>query len=537
LATNPFEGGAGTDLFRRKRERSPKASCFWLAGTKEAWFGANCPEPFLKSPAKETIMTSCRRSRNRHDLGGVMSEKRDLVIIGGGPGGYVAALRAAQLRKKATLIEGDRIGGTCMNYGCIPTKFLLSQTKTWSELKRNPRIKGWGETVRLDWPSVQKEKREVVDRLVRGTEFLLERNGVEVLKGKGALRMERDVLYQGPDGERLLEAEKIILATGSASAGLPFLKPDGDAVLTHLEALDLEAVPKSLIVVGAGAVGLEIGTIFSRAGTDVTVLEILPAILPGADRQMAMRLERALKKQGLKIFTEMRIEESERASGEVSLKGTSLKTGKPFAFTAEKVLLAAGRRPNSEFLRDGFGALLDRVGNVQVNARLETAASGIYAVGDLIGGKLLAHKASHEGIIAAENAAGGSATMEYGALPLAVFTEPELASVGLTDEEAKAAGLQTQVGLFSLQANGRALTLEDPEGMVKIIADRDDRIIGAHILAPFASEMIPEMTMAVRKGLTLQDVAQTVHIHPTVSEAMMEAALKAKGRALHALNP
>ena len=465
-----------------------------------------------------------------------MSEKRDLVIIGGGPGGYVAALRAAQLRKTVTLIEDDRIGGTCMNYGCIPTKFLLSQTKTWSELKNNPRIEGWRETVRLDWASVQKEKRAVVDRLVRGTEFLLERNGVEILKGRGGLRRERGVIFRGPDGERALEAGKIILATGSRSAGLPFLKTDGNAVISHLEALDLEVVPKSLIVVGAGAIGLEIGTIYSRVGTEVTVLEVLPAILPGTDRQMASRLERLLKKQGLQIFTEMRIEESVRASGEVSLKGTCLKTGKPFAFSAEKVLLAVGRRPNSEFLRDGFGELLDRGGHVQVNARLETAAPGIYAIGDLIGGKLLAHKASHEGIMAAENAAGGSAEMEYGALPMAVFTEPELASVGLTEDEAKAAGLQTRVGLFSLQANGRALTLENPEGMVKIIAAGDDRIIGAHILAPFASEMIPEMTMAVRKGLTVQDVSQTIHVHPTVSEAMMEAALKAKGRALHALN-
>jgi dihydrolipoamide dehydrogenase len=465
-----------------------------------------------------------------------MSEKRDLIIIGGGPGGYVAALRAAQLRKKVTVIEQDRIGGTCMNYGCIPTKFLLSQTKAWSELKHSPRIEGWGETVRLNWPSVQKERRGVVDRLVRGTEFLLQRNGVEVMKGRGELRSERGVLFRGPAGERALEAEKIVLATGSSSAGLPFLEPDGNTVITHLEALDSEHIPRSLIVVGAGAIGLEIGTIYFRLGTEVTVLEILPTILPGTDRQMAARLERSLKKKGLKIFTEMRIEESVRASGMVSLKGTCLKTGKPFAFGAEKVLLAAGRRPNSEFLRDGFGGLLDRAGFVQVNARLETAAPGIYAVGDLIGGKLLAHKASHEGIMAAENAAGGSAEMEYGALPMAVFTEPELASVGLTEDEAKATGLQAQVGLFSLQANGRALTLEDPEGMVKIIAAPDDRIIGAHILAPFASEMIPEMTLAVRKRLTVQDISQTIHVHPTVSEAIMEAALKVKGMALHALN-
>jgi dihydrolipoamide dehydrogenase len=465
-----------------------------------------------------------------------MSEKRNLVIIGGGPGGYVAALRAAQLGKKVTMIEEDRIGGTCMNYGCIPTKFLLNQTKIWSEFKHNPRVEGWGETVRLNWPTVQKEKRAVVDKLVRGTEFLLERNGVEVLKGRGGLRSEKDVLFQGTAGEMELEAQKIILATGSSSAGLPFLKPDGDAVITHLVALDLEVVPRSLVVVGAGAIGLEIGTIYNRLGTDVTVLEILPAILPDADRQLAGRLERSLKKQGLKIHTEMRIEESLREAGKVALKGTCLKTGQPFEFGAEKVLLAAGRRPNSEFLGEGFGGLLDRGGFVKVNARLETAAPGVYAVGDLIGGKLLAHKASHEGILAAENAAGSSAEMEYGALPMAVFTEPELASVGLTEEEAKAAGLQVQVGLFSLQANGRALTLENFEGMVKIVASKEDRIIGAHILAPFASEMIPEMTLALRLGLRVQDIAQTIHIHPTISEAMMEAALKTKGMALHALN-
>jgi len=465
-----------------------------------------------------------------------MSEKRNLVIIGGGPGGYVAALRAAQLGKKVTVIEEDRIGGTCMNYGCIPTKFLLNQTKIWSEFKHNPRVEGWGETIRLNWPTVQKEKRAVVDKLVRGTEFLLERNGVEVLKGRGGLRSEKDVLFQGTAGEMELEAEKIILATGSSSAGLPFLKPDGDAVITHLAALDLEVVPRSLVVVGAGAIGLEMGTIYNRLGTDVTVLEILPAILPGTDRQLAGRLERSLKKQGLKIHTEMRIEESLREAGKVALKGTCLRTGQPFEFGAEKVLLAAGRRPNSEFLLEGFGGLLGRGGFVKVNARLETAAPGVYAIGDLIGGKLLAHKASHEGILAAENAAGGSAEMEYGALPMAVFTEPELASVGLTEEEAKAAGLQVQVGLFSLQANGRALTLENFEGMVKIVASKEDRIIGAHILAPFASEMIPEMTLALRLGLRVQDIAQTIHIHPTISEAMMEAALKTKGMALHALN-
>jgi dihydrolipoyl dehydrogenase len=465
-----------------------------------------------------------------------MAEKRDLVVIGGGPGGYVAGLRAAQLRKKVTVIEEDRIGGTCMNYGCIPTKFLLSQTRTWSELRHNSRIEGLGGSVRLNWAAVLKERRAVVDRLVRGTEFLLARNGVEVLKGKGELRNERTVFFRGTAGELELEAEKIILAAGSSSAGLPFLRPDGETVITHLEALELDAPPRSLIVIGAGAIGLEIGTIYSRLGTEVTVLEILPNILPGTDRSMAARLEKSLRKQGLKIFTEMRIEEAGLENGGGRLKGTCLKTGQPFDSSAEKILLAAGRRPNSEFLQKDFGRLLGRGGFVQVNARLETALPGVYAIGDLIGGKLLAHKASHEGIVAAENAAGAAEEMTYEALPMAVFTEPELASVGPTEEEARSSGLQVQVGLFSLQANGRALTLENPEGMVKIVAALDDRVIGAHILAPFASEMIPELTLAIRKGLRVQDISQTIHIHPTVSEAMAEAALKVKGAALHALN-
>jgi len=464
-----------------------------------------------------------------------MAEKRDLVIIGGGPGGYVAALRAAQLKKKVALIEEDRIGGTCMNYGCIPTKYLLHQTRLLVELRANPAIEGFSNSPGLRWPIVQAGKRKTVDRLVRGTEFLLQRNGVEIIRGKGRLKDERHVLCSG-ETEREFETERIILAMGSRSADLPLLKADGKNIITHMEALELECRPSSMMVVGAGAVGLEIGTIFSRLGTEVTVLEIMPTILPGMDRQSASRLERLLKKQGLKIFTEMEIREWKNEDGRVRLLGICRKTNAPFEFSAEKVLLSAGRRPNSGVLQDGFSGLLDSKGFVRVNRRLETEIPGIYALGDLIGGKLLAHKAMHEGVVAAENSAGAATEMDDQALPMAVFTEPEFASVGWTEEEARARGIQVKVGLFLLQANGRAVTLDSTEGMVKIIASADDRVVGAHLIAPFASEIIPELTLAVRRGLSLSEISSTIHIHPTVSEALAEASLKARGMALHAVN-
>jgi len=465
-----------------------------------------------------------------------MVEKRDLVIIGGGPGGYIAALKAAQLGRRVTLIEEDRLGGTCMNWGCIPTKFLLHQTGLLAEWKRNRNLAGSPGGATLDWMRVRDEKRAVIDRLIRGVEFLLQRAKVEVLKGKGLLRSEREVTCRTQDGERTFAFDRAILAAGSRPAGLPFLNPNGTEIITHIEALELEAAPRSMIVVGAGAVGIELGVIFSRLGTDVTVLEMMPAILPGMDRQMAMRLERLLKKQGLKILTGLRIEAGAIESGGVRLRGTSLKTQEPFEYSAEKVLLAIGRKPNSEGLLQGVTDFLDRAGFVRVSSRLETSVPGVYAIGDLIGGKLLAHKAEHEGILAAENAAGGAVEMRYNALPMSVFTDPEFAAVGLTEDEAKEKGIQFRTGIYMLQANGRAVTLDSVEGMIKIISGPDGRIIGAHILAPFASEMVSEITLAIRKGLTLEDIGTTVHVHPTISEGIMEAALKAERKAVRILN-
>ncbi len=467
-----------------------------------------------------------------------MSVQKDIAVIGGGPGGYVAALRAAQLGKTVVLFEKEWIGGTCMNVGCIPTKHLLHQTKILREIRTAKTLDGPVAQVTLNWGRVQEEKRKVVDRLVRGIEYLLKNNKIDIVRGTALLRDERRVGVRDGAGEgTVYEAGAVILAQGSRPAELPFLKFDGTNVLSSTEMLDLAEPPKTMVVIGAGAIGLEMGTIYSRLGTEVTVLEIMPAALPGCDREMGQRFELVLKKQGLKVLTQSRLESCERAGGGLVLKGTILKTNAPFEYRAEKVLLATGRRPNSENISEGGSLVaLDKRGFVQVNERLETNVPGVFAVGDVIGGKLLAHKASHEGLAAAENAAGRCGPVDYRALPMAVFTDPEFASVGLTEEEARAESGEVRTGTFTFQANGRALTMDAPDGLVKIIADKNDRILGAHILGACGSDLIAEITLAMTKGLKTSDVAASIHIHPTLSEAVMEAALKVDGRAIHCMN-
>ncbi|MGQ9470617.1 MAG: dihydrolipoyl dehydrogenase [Candidatus Aminicenantales bacterium] len=460
--------------------------------------------------------------------------KVELAIIGGGPGGYVAALRAAQMQRQVVLVEEDRVGGTCTNYGCIPTKFLLNETQVFNEARKNGRITGNSGLV-LDWAAVQKTRQAIIDRLVRGIEFLLARNRVQLIKGRARLIDPRLLVVETEEGEVSVEPERLILATGSRAANLPGLEADGQKVVTSREALEIASPPRRLIIIGAGAIGLEIGSIFSRIGTKVTILEILSRPLPGADRQLTERLGRILKRQGLEIKTEMRVEKAAISASGVRLSGTCLRTGEAFSLEADLVLLAAGRRANSELVARLEPNLCDRAGFVRVNEFLETAWPGVYAVGDLIGGRLLAHKAMHEGIMAAENAFGAANIIDQSSIPMAVFTDPELASVGLCEEEAQERGIKFKVGLFPLQASGRAVAMEKPEGLVKIIADEEDRVIGAHLLSPAASEMIGEMTLAVRLRLKLEDLARTVHVHPTLAESIAEASLKALGRPLHSL--
>jgi dihydrolipoamide dehydrogenase len=465
-----------------------------------------------------------------------MAEKRDIVIIGGGPGGYLAAMRAAQLKKSVTLVERDRIGGTCINYGCIPTKYLLHQTKILKEVGGTRTLEGPLDGIRLNWAKVQLGRQAVVDQLVKGLVFLLETGRVEIVKAPARLRADKSVVVRMQEGERVIEANNVIVATGSQAASLPFLEPDGRTVITSTEALELSEVPKSLLIIGAGAIGLEMGSIYRRLGTDVTVLEILPQILPGSDKEAVTRLERALKKQGLKISTGMRIDQADVINNGVTLKGASLKSGAPFEFRAERVLLSAGRKPATADLFEGEPFLAMDRGFIKVDAALRTNVPGIFAIGDVIGGKLLAHKAYHDALVAVENAAGMSRTVDYAALPAAVFTEPEFASVGLTQEEAAAKGVTVKSGVFPLQASGRAMTMDATDGLVKVLADGSDKVIGGHIVAPGASDLIPVLTMAVAKGLTLQELDRIIYIHPSLSETIGEAALKANSQALHILN-
>jgi len=459
-----------------------------------------------------------------------------MAIIGGGPGGYVAALRGAQLKKKVVLFEKDRVGGTCMNRGCIPAKFLLHQTKTYKETKDSKYLDGPLDTLAINWERVQDQRKKIVQRFVRGIEFLLKKNEIHLVKGDARLLNDRQIEVREGNGNCVYEAESIILATGSRPADLPFLQPDGNKVLTSKEGLELAEVPDDMVIIGAGAIGLEMGSIYRRLGSQITILEIMPDILPGSERDMAKRLERSLKSQGIKIHTHTEIRKVSENKGRIILDSFSIEEQKSLIFETDKVLLAVGRRPNSEEFHEIGPSIVDNRGFVLVNDRLETGIPGVYAIGDLNGGKLLAHKASHEGVLAAENACGFNKTASYHALPMAVFTEPEFSSVGLSEQQAREEGINVQVGTFSFQANGRALTMGKPEGMAKVIADREDTVIGAHILGPNASELLAELTLCVQKGMKLQDVSSAYHIHPTLSESLMEAALHAKGEALHILN-
>lgn len=460
----------------------------------------------------------------------------DVVVVGAGVGGYPAAIRAAQLGKKVALVEKDeRLGGTCLNVGCIPSKAMLESSELFHEVRH-----AYGEhgiavgDVQLDLTRMLARKDGIVTQLTDGVRGLMKKNRVRVIRGQARFVGERRLAVTTDEGEQTIEAGAVIIATGSVPVELPFLRFDGLHVISSKEALELDRVPEHLVVIGAGAVGLEMGSVWLRLGAKVTVLELLPQIVPFADGQIARGLQRALKQQGMDIRLETKVTGAEIQDGRVAVRFET-KKGETDTIACDRVLVAVGRRPFTEGLGlEAVGITLDEKGRIPVDAHLRTAAPGVWAVGDVVPGPMLAHKAEEEGIAAAELAAGRAGHVNPDTIPSVVYTDPELASVGLTEEQTRAAKREVRVGRFLFRPNGRALGLGKTDGMVKVIADaKTDRLLGVHIVGPRASDLIAEAVLAMEFHASAEDLARTIHAHPTLSEVVKEAALDVDGRAIH----
>ncbi len=460
----------------------------------------------------------------------------DVAVIGAGPGGYVAAIRAAQLGKKVALIEkSPRLGGTCLNVGCIPSKALLVSSELVHTLEHGLEDHGIraGE-VSFDLDAMMARKDRVVRELTDGVASLMKRNKITVVTGHGRLVAADQIRVQTSDGTQDIQASAIILAPGSVPVELPFLPFDGERIIDSTGALSLEQVPEHLVVIGAGAVGLELGSVWHRLGAQVTVVEMLRQVTPFADRQLASQLERALKKQGMGFRLKTTLSAATLTDDGVELTLESAK-GKVEILTADRVLVAVGRRPHAVGLGlEATGIELDESGRIPVDGSLQTQVPGIYAIGDVVAGPMLAHKAEEEGVAAAESIAGRSVAVEHALIPSVVYTEPELATVGLTEVQAKEQGIRVTSGKFLFRANGRAKAMGAEDGMVKVMADAaTGALLGVQIVGPCASELIGEATVALSRGATADELARTIHAHPTLSEAVKEASMAVDKWSIH----
>ena len=473
----------------------------------------------------------------------------DLLVIGSGPGGYVAAIRAAQLGLSCALVEKNQsVGGTCLNIGCIPSKALLDSSELYAHLRGagGHDISSHGIKVgklELDLKAMMARKRQVVEKLTSGVGQLLKGNGVETFQGIGRLVGGGQVEVSSGEGKsKTLAAKNILLATGSVPMQLPAFPIGKDGFVTSTEALSLESVPAKMIVIGAGAIGLELGSVWARLGAEVTVIELLDQILPGMDSEICRRLRSILGKQGLRIVTGTRVlgyEKAGKSKAEGVILTAEAKDGKKQRFAANVVLVAVGRRPYTEGLGLAeLGVKTDeRTGRVIVDERFQTSLAAVYAIGDLIPGPMLAHKAEEEGIAVAEIVAGMPGEVNYDTIPSVVYTWPEVGSVGTSEDQLKRDGMEYNKGSFPFRANGRALAMASEEGLVKILADkRTDRVLGVHIVGPWASDLISEAVTVMEFGGSAEDMARTVHAHPTLPEAVREAALDVDGRSIHALS-
>jgi dihydrolipoamide dehydrogenase len=458
-------------------------------------------------------------------------EKFDIAIIGSGSAGYVAAIRGADLGKKVLIIEKGELGGTCLNRGCIPTKALLHSAEIYSHFNNSEEIGIKAENISYDLNVIQKRKNDIINKLATGIDLLLKSRKIVLKKGCAKIVDEHIIEINHEGNIERINAENIIIATGSEPLMPPCFKFDGKNIITSKEALEVKEIPKDILIIGSGAIGVEFAIFFSSFGAKVTLVEMMPQIIPALrDKKMAKLIQRILSKKGIDVITGTKVENIEiKEDGRVF---STLSSGK--TIQNEKVLVSIGRKLNSEGIGlEDVGVKVEN-GRIIVNDKMQTNIPNIFAIGDVIGGLLLAHKAQREGIVAAEVISGLNTKMDYRVVPSAIFSSPEISAVGLTEEEAKEKGIEIITGEIPFASNGKALTMNETEGLVKVVAKKDTKeIIGAQIVGPDASVLIAELALSVEKNLTLMDVANTIHTHPTLPEVIMEAAKAALGEAIH----
>ncbi len=466
-----------------------------------------------------------------------MENNFDVIVIGGGPGGYVCAIRAAQLGLKTACIESrGALGGTCLNIGCIPSKSLLNLSENFYKAKKDFNQQGIEiSDIKLNIEKMMSNKNKSVQVLTKGVEFLFKKNKVTYIKGKGVLFSKNDVVVYNNNKKESVKSKSIVIATGSDVSSLPGIVIDEKNIISSTGALSLNKVPKKLIIIGGGYIGLEMGSVWSRLGSEVTVVEYLDHITPGMDKEVSKEFQKILTKQGIKFKLDSKVNLVKDQNNSVTVEFTDNKTGKIEKIQADKVLVSVGRKPYTEGLNlSKIGVKKDKKGRIEVNEKLQTAVKNIYAIGDVIKGPMLAHKAEEEGIAVAEIIAGQAGHVNYNVIPGVIYTSPEVASVGKTEEQLKSENLSYKVGKFPFLANSRAKVNNETEGFVKILADKNtDRVLGVHIIGPHCGDMIAEMALAMEFGASSEDIARTCHAHPTHTEAIKEAALAVDKRPIH----
>ena len=467
-----------------------------------------------------------------------MENDFDLVVIGGGPGGYVCAIRAAQLGLKTACVESrGALGGTCLNVGCIPSKSLLNLSENFHKAKKDFNQQGIEiDGIKLNIEKMMSNKNKSIQVLTKGVEFLFKKNKVKYFKGKGVLFSKNDiVVYESNNKKTNIKSKNIVIATGSAVASLPGIKINEKNIVSSTGALSFEKVPAKLAVIGGGYIGLEMGSVWSRLGSEVTVIEYLDFVTPGMDREISNEFQKILTKQGIKFKMGSKVESVADKGKSVSISYTDVKNSKKELIEVDKVLVSVGRKPYTEGLNlSKVGIKKDSKGRIEVNNKLQTSVSNIYAIGDVIKGPMLAHKAEEEGIAVAEILAGQAGHVNYDVIPGVIYTSPEVATVGKTEEQLKEENKSYKIGKFPFLANSRAKVNNETEGFVKILADRKtDKVLGVHIIGPHCGDMIAEMALAMEFGASAEDIARTCHAHPTHTEAIKEAALAVDKRPIH----